>query len=508
MLPDLSVLKSHRGQSLRNFSLSLWPDLLTMRQVYDDLVSKFDWLQIMIITSTNKPTGYLSVLTRVLESGNKGRRDVMVRTIKNNEEAVAAIKTYTLYKNVIVDLLADDCVSFTRAASDAGLLSGYYHYHFTTMDLCAYADAIGPEATGTVNVTAFSLIDFESESFKNLKLMWTRHSSGDDFLQIMSQTKNALIYDSVYYVSLLLNDQLGQDPSQSYPTERVSCNGAGQPQPWSHGRSLYGNLTLSPEVMVALENPPEKNVSWRRDHEVTGQIKLDPDGVRRSFTMQLLEFDTNGKVRKVGHWNNEDRLVITKKFDKFKKDVREEFKRINFTIAVKEEHPAVYIKRFTDDGKYIPEYSNERYSGFSIDLMKKIAEDLEIAAYHFVEVTKGSEMNDDGSWTGIVGGLMTREYDIGLSPITVNVERSEVIDFTLEYINLDSARLDMPLHTPLSPTPRSVEEGTKKLKKLKETMKRHLKNININSITWTILSGTTEGQDSMLVTFMILYRPG
>ena len=57
---------------------------------------------------------------------------------------------------------------------------------------------------------------------------------------------------------------------------------------------------------------------------------------------------------------------------------------------------------------YVYVAANDRFSGFSIDLMEKIAEILNITSYQFVEVKEGSKRLPDGTYSGIVGGLMTR----------------------------------------------------------------------------------------------------
>lgn len=57
----------------------------------------------------------------------------MIRPVRNIEEAIVDIKAFPAFKNIIVDLLAEDCIEFTRKVYKAKLMSAYYHYHFTTM---------------------------------------------------------------------------------------------------------------------------------------------------------------------------------------------------------------------------------------------------------------------------------------------------------------------------------------------------------------------------------------
>ncbi|XP_041351058.1 glutamate receptor ionotropic, kainate 4-like [Gigantopelta aegis] len=77
------------------------------------------------------------------------------------------------------------------------------------------------------------------------------------------------------------------------------------------------------------------------------------------------------------------------------------------------------------------------YSGFSIDLLKALARRLNFT-YEFVEPTHGTwGVLDNGSWNGLVGMMERREADLALADLSININRSKVMDYLLPPIYYD-----------------------------------------------------------------------
>lgn len=60
-------------------------------------------------------------------------RNVLLWELTSFETAANIVTSNTDYKNIIVDLPVDDCRSFLLNVNSSGLLSGYYHFHFTSL---------------------------------------------------------------------------------------------------------------------------------------------------------------------------------------------------------------------------------------------------------------------------------------------------------------------------------------------------------------------------------------
>lgn len=68
-----------------------------------------------------------------MEYNPRKDENVIIRGVTSTSEAISTLKDFTTYKNVIVDLPLEMTVDFSRKARQADLMSGYYHFHFTTM---------------------------------------------------------------------------------------------------------------------------------------------------------------------------------------------------------------------------------------------------------------------------------------------------------------------------------------------------------------------------------------
>lgn len=77
------------------------------------------------------------------------------------------------------------------------------------------------------------------------------------------------------------------------------------------------------------------------------------------------------------------------------------------------------------------------FSGYCIDLLDQLAENLHFQ-YNISLSPDGrvGNLNDDGSWNGMVRELMNKRADIGLGAVSVMAERENVIDFTVPYYEL------------------------------------------------------------------------
>lgn len=79
--------------------------------------------------------------------------------------------------------------------------------------------------------------------------------------------------------------------------------------------------------------------------------------------------------------------------------------------------------------------SKRGYKGYCIDLMDAIA-DLGNFDYTIMEADEHGQIDEDGTWNGVVRKLIDKEADIGLGTMQVMAERETVIDFSVPYYDL------------------------------------------------------------------------
>merc|ERR1719319_171582 len=81
---------------------------------------------------------------------------------------------------------------------------------------------------------------------------------------------------------------------------------------------------------------------------------------------------------------------------------------------------------------------NDRYEGFSVDLIAMIAEILRFN-YTIKEVDDGKYGSFDekaGTWNGMIGELQNQKADLVVADITITYEREQGVDFTMPFMNL------------------------------------------------------------------------
>nr|XP_057906293.1 glutamate receptor ionotropic, NMDA 2B-like isoform X2 [Doryrhamphus excisus] len=94
---------------------------------------------------------------------------------------------------------------------------------------------------------------------------------------------------------------------------------------------------------------------------------------------------------------------------------RKQIKTLNQT-----KEPGIYIKRCC--------------KGFCIDILKKIAKSVKFT-YDLYLVTNGKHGKKiNGTWNGMVGEVVLKKAHMAVGSLTINEERSEVIDFSVPFI--------------------------------------------------------------------------
>ncbi|XP_075047135.1 glutamate receptor ionotropic, kainate 4 isoform X3 [Mixophyes fleayi] len=160
--------------------------------------------------------------------------------------------------------------------------------------------------------------------------------------------------------------------SQEIGVKPLSCGSA---QIWQHGTSLMNYLR-----MVELEG-------------LTGHVEFNSKGQRTNYELKILQY--------------------TK-------------------IGFQEENPYLMLKSNHQELE-----GNDRYEGFCVDMLKELSKILHFN-YKIRLVADGlygvPELN--GSWTGMVGELISRKADLAVAGLTITAEREKVIDFSKPFMTL------------------------------------------------------------------------
>ncbi|XP_046562922.1 ionotropic receptor 25a-like isoform X3 [Haliotis rubra] len=95
-------------------------------------------------------------------------------------------------------------------------------------------------------------------------------------------------------------------------------------------------------------------------------------------------------------------------------------------VVVTKHEPPFVIREETENGT--------KYTGYSIDVFEEIARrlDLDFTVYEAKDGQYGKQ-NPDGTWTGLMGEILTGYADIAVASLSMTTERDKVADFTTPY---------------------------------------------------------------------------
>ncbi|XP_037544233.1 glutamate receptor ionotropic, kainate 1 [Nematolebias whitei] len=201
-------------------------------------------------------------------------------------------------------------MSVTYDLSSMGMMTEYYHFFFTTLDL--FALDLEPYRYSGVNMTGFRLLNFDDPWVASTIDKWSmdrvqgpKQESG--LLDGVMTTDAALMYDAVYMVAVA---------SQRATQMTVSSLQCHRHKPWRFG----------PRFMNLF-----KEAQW---DGLTGHIVLNKtDGLRRVFDLDIISLQEDGSARfitestsrltkrwiKVAVWNSYRGMTLMEKPNREKK---------------------------------------------------------------------------------------------------------------------------------------------------------------------------------------------
>ncbi|XP_041354754.1 glutamate receptor ionotropic, kainate 2-like isoform X2 [Gigantopelta aegis] len=403
------------------YSISLYPHYLTLGQAYRDMVRHWHWDKFALLYEDNEG---LTRLQEVLKAPEMGEARITIRklqTIDNDYVNLFKELKENAHYRIVIDCHVSRVKQILHAALRVQMLSVYYHFFFTTLDL-GLVDLEDYKHDGA-NITSLRLINPDRPEVIDVRRNWIYEASrsGDSPLKGYSeiQTETALAYDAVHLFARALHE-LSQ--TQDVTTSVLSCE---KSQSWAHGNSLLNFMKIT--VFDGLSGP----------------VKY-VNGERKDFTLDVMELTVHG-LRKTGHWDRFIGINITKDYSERLKDTTAALANRTLDVIVVLEKPYVVEYTNPDGSKY--------YRGFCIDLLDAIAKrrGFNYTVRVIAREMGGYGKSNNGLWNGIVRELMDRKADIGLGGMSITHDREKVIDFTKPFITLGITILYK------KPTPKSPE---------------------------------------------------
>ncbi|XP_063812491.1 glutamate receptor ionotropic, kainate 1 isoform X1 [Pseudophryne corroboree] len=406
------------------FFINLHPDYAAISRAVLDLVLHYSWKIVTVVYEDSTglirlqelikaPSRYnIKIKIRQLPSGNKDARPLLKEMKKAQE----------FY--VIFDCSHETAADILKQILSMGMMTEYYHYFFTTMDL--FALDLEPYRYSGVNMTGFRLLNIDNPQVSSVVDKWSMErlqappKPETGLLDGMMTTDAALMYDAVYMVAVA---------TQRAAQMTVSSLQCHRHKPWRFG----------PRFMNLI-----KEARW---DGLTGRITFNrTDGLRKDFDLDIISLKEDGmekaagetsshlnKVwKKIGVWNSNIGLNMTDNLKDKSTNITDSLANRTLIVTTILEDPYVMYRKSDK-----PLYGNDRFEGYCLDLLKELSNILGfIYEVRLVADGKYGAQNDKGEWNGMVRELIDHKADLAVAPLTITYVREKVIDFSKPFMTL------------------------------------------------------------------------
>uniref|UniRef100_A0A3Q2ZTV9 Glutamate receptor n=1 Tax=Kryptolebias marmoratus TaxID=37003 RepID=A0A3Q2ZTV9_KRYMA len=392
-----------------SFYINLHPEYALISRAVLDIVQFYKWKAVTVVYEDatglirlqeliKAPSRYsIKIKIRQLPSGSKDARPLLKEMKKGKEFFVIFDCSYQTSADVLKQILS------------MGMMTEYYHYFFTTLDL--FALDLEPYRYSGVNMTGFRLLNVDNPKVASVLERWamerlqapTKVETG--MMEGMMTTESALMYDAVYMVAAA---------SQRTSQITVSSLQCHRHKPWRFG-SRFMNLL--------------KDTQW---DGLTGQIIINKtDGLRKEFDLDVISLKEDG-LEKIGIWNSQMGLNLTETTKDSSTNITDSMANRTLIVTTILENPYVMYKKSDK-----PLYGNDRFEGYCLDLLKELSNILGFS-YEVKLVSDGKygAQNDKGEWNGMVRELIDHVADLAVAPLTITYVREKVIDFSKPFMTL------------------------------------------------------------------------
>ncbi|XP_077198624.1 glutamate receptor ionotropic, kainate 1 isoform X7 [Paroedura picta] len=392
-----------------SFYINLYPDYTAISKAVLDLVLYYNW---KIVTVVYEDSTGLIRLQELIKAPSRYNIKIKIRQLPaGNKDARPLLKEMKKAKEfyVIFDCSHETAAEILKQILSMGMMTEYYHYFFTTLDL--FALDLEPYRYSGVNMTGFRLLNIDNPQVASVIEKWSMErlqappKPETGLLDGMMTTEAALMYDAVFMVAVA---------SQRASQMTVSSLQCHRHKPWRFG----------PRFMNLI-----KEARW---DGLTGRITFNKtDGLRKDFDLDIISLKEEG-TEKIGVWNSNSGLNMTDSNKDRSTNITDSLANRTLIVTTILEDPYVMYKKSDK-----PLYGNDRFEGYCLDLLKELSNILGfIYEVKLVSDGKYGAQNDKGEWNGMVKELIDHKADLAVAPLTITYVREKVIDFSKPFMTL------------------------------------------------------------------------
>uniref|UniRef100_A0A3P8QY62 Glutamate receptor n=1 Tax=Astatotilapia calliptera TaxID=8154 RepID=A0A3P8QY62_ASTCA len=388
------------------FTLQLRPSI---RGALLSLLDHYDWSRFVFLYDTDR--GY-AILQAIMERAGQNGWQVSAICVESFNEAAYRRLLEDLdrrqERKYVIDLEPERLQSILEQVLLLGNLTN------KIVNTSGFKDiSLERFMHGGANVTGFQLVDFSKPIVIKLMQRWNKLDQREyPGSESPPKYTSSLTYDGVLVMAEAFRTLRRQKIDISRRGNAGDCL-ANPAAPWNQGIDM------------------ERALKQVRIQGLTGNIQFDHYGRRVNYTMDVFELKSNGP-RKIGYWNDIDKLVLVQNENALSNDSSAMENRTVVVTTIME-GPYVMLKKNWELYE-----GNDQYEGYCVDLASEIAKHIGIK-YKISIVPDGKYGARDPEtkiWNGMVGELVYGKAEIAVAPLTITLVREEVIDFSKPFMSL------------------------------------------------------------------------
>ncbi|KRT86879.1 hypothetical protein AMK59_510 [Oryctes borbonicus] len=404
-IPHIETRWNDNPLKLTN-TLNLYPHGPTLSTALADLVEARHWDTFTIFYEDNES------LARINEILKRDRElSIAIKQLDVNGTGIYRPILKEAWKSghtrFIIDCHIDNLQSILEQAQQVGMMTSSYYYIITNLDLQTLH--LEPYKYSNSNITGIRIVDPEAEAVQRLTTLINNKQLDFEIdpTHVQPITPNQIRAETALMVDglNLLQRGLLSLPEMNRCVTEVTCP---DKRGWNHGSTAINYMK-----MTSFEG-------------VTGLVKLDAEGHRKEFTLDILELGEEG-LYKVATWNISNGIKFVHSGDDYN------LHNLSFTVITTLTEPYGML---TDSEQSLR--GNARYEGFAIDLIHELSL-IEKFNYTFIireDKSNGSKNKFNQSWDGMIGDLIAKKADLAITDLTITSEREDAVDFTTPFMNL------------------------------------------------------------------------
>ncbi|XP_029079600.1 glutamate receptor ionotropic, kainate 2 isoform X5 [Monodon monoceros] len=386
-VPHIQTRWKHQvSDNKDSFYVSLYPDFSSLSRAILDLVQFFKWKTVTVVYDDS--TGLIR-LQELIKAPSRYNLRLKIRQLPaDTKDAKPLLKEMKRGKefHVIFDCSHEMAAGILKQALAMGMMTEYYHYIFTTLDL--FALDVEPYRYSGVNMTGFRILNTENTQVSSIIEKWSMErlqappKPDSGLLDGFMTTDAALMYDAVHVVSVGV---------QQFPQMTVSSLQCNRHKPWRFGTRFMSLI---------------KEAHWEG---LTGRITFNKtNGLRTDFDLDVISLKEEG-LEKIGTWDPASGLNMTESQKGKPANITDSLSNRSLIVTTILEEPYVLFKKSDK-----PLYGNDRFEGYCIDLLRELSTILGFTyEIRLVEDGKyGAQDDANGQWNGMVRELIDHKSKI------------------------------------------------------------------------------------------------